>query len=186
MSNTKRKKSTRIAPNWCFVIMLVVLATVATSAVATQLKLMTPSGGSGTTSDGDTQVWLTVGQTFIGKTVPASGEIEAELGLWYMLRDSYIASPVLDIPRARNQLMRNFPNPFNPSTIVSYFLVTDADVRLEVYDLKGRRVDTLLNQHQSAGQHSLTYQPENLASGTYFVLMHAGEFRATQRIMLVK
>jgi hypothetical protein len=186
MNHSMRNPSARKAGKWPFVIMLVALACVATSAAATQVKLMTPSSGSGATGAGNSQVWLTVGQNFIGKTNPVGSETGAELGLWYLLRDTYIVSGVEDIPHTQNQLLRNFPNPFNPSTVVSYNLVAESDVRIDVFDLKGRRVDTLLDQHQSAGQHSLTYQPDNLASGTYFVVMHAGDFRATQRIMLVK
>jgi len=172
--------------NGSAVTMLVVFSLIAQPVWSTQVKLTTPSGGSGTTSSGQVQVWLTVGQGIIGKTEASSGINGAEFGLWYLLRDTQFVSPVADIPQVQNQLMRNFPNPFNPRTNINYSLVEAAEVRIEVYDLKGRRVDTLLHQHQGAGRYSLAYTPDNLASGTYFVLMRAGEFRATQRIMLVK
>ena len=56
-----------------------------------------------------------------------------------------------EIPVVRNHLFRNYPNPFNPSTRISFTLENEAKVRVEVYDLKGRRVDTLLTRSNRRG-----------------------------------
>ena len=69
---------------------------------------------------------------------------------------------------------------------IGFTLAKDSRVRVELYDLKGRKVDTLIDEAMPAGVHRFTYQPEGLASGAYVILMRAGSFRASQRMMLVK
>ncbi len=169
------------------VLLLTTLLLPAVTAWSDQVKYVAPSGGSGTTGDGTHQVRLTVGQSMIGRTTPATSPLGTELGFWALLRSTYIAAPVgIETPVMHTQLFRNYPNPFNPSTNISYSLVKPGEVRIDVYDLQGRRVDSLVREVKPAGHHSFTYQPRNLASGVYLVLMRADDFRSSQRIMLVK
>lgn len=83
-------------------------------------------------------------------------------------------------------LHSNYPNPFNPSTEIRYEVAKTAHVRITVYDIMGRQVQTLVNEVLSPGQHSVTFQSENLASGVYLYRMQAGDFAQTRRMMLVK
>ncbi len=157
----------------------------AVSASGTQVKLVTPSNGSGSLSSASYQVKLTVGQVASGQSQSVSYIMNT--GFWNMLGSTYLVAVDDGVfPGLRNQLFKNYPNPFNPSTRISFSLDAEAEVRIDLFDLKGRKVDTLLQEVRPAGPHSITYQPANLASGVYFVLMRAGSFRATQRIMLVK
>lgn len=166
---------------------LLLVALMMVPAQATQVKMMTVSGGSGMTTDGTHRLKLTLSQSVIGVTEPDPGNIGIGLGLWEILSRMYVVSAADDdVPAVSNHLFRNYPNPFNPSTRINFSLEQKATVRIELYDLRGRKVDTLLQEVKPAGAHSLTYQPRNLASGVYLVLMRAGSFRATQRIMLVK
>jgi len=66
-----------------------------------------------------------------------------------------------------------FPNPFNPSTTISYFLSEHGRVHLSVYDILGRKIMELLDEYQEAGSHSVLFQPENLTSGVYFARLTA-------------
>ncbi len=83
-------------------------------------------------------------------------------------------------------LEQNYPNPFNPSTTINYALPEARDVTLVVYDLLGRRVAMLVNQMQSSGRYSVTFDASRLASGIYFYQLRAGTFVETKKMMFVK
>ncbi|MDP6853690.1 MAG: T9SS type A sorting domain-containing protein, partial [Candidatus Marinimicrobia bacterium] len=79
-----------------------------------------------------------------------------------------------------------YPNPFNPSTNLSFGLPADADVTIQVYNLQGRVVATLAEGYMNAGYHSVTWNADNFSSGVYFVKVTAGSFSNTQKLLLVK
>ncbi len=79
-----------------------------------------------------------------------------------------------------------YPNPFNPSTTVSYSLKRATDVRLSVYNLLGQEVARLVDQPMQAGQHRLIFDGSNLASGIYFLHLNAGPLQETRKIILMK
>jgi len=79
----------------------------------------------------------------------------------------------VNLPRELN-LHQNYPNPFNPVTTISYDLPEDGIVTLKVYDILGREVRTLVNEMKSAGSHSIQFNSEGLAGGTYFLRLQAG------------
>ncbi len=83
-------------------------------------------------------------------------------------------------------LFANYPNPFNPSTTISFDVPVDSRVRLTVFDVAGRRVATLLNEPLSPGRHRVDWDARGVASGMYFVRMESGEFSATQTMTLLK
>ena len=91
----------------------------------------------------------------------------------------------LDMPQ-RYQLHHNYPNPFNPSTNINFDLPESQDVRLEVFDLLGRRVALLVDETLGTGFHSVTFDASALTSGVYFYRIQAGSFVKTQKMMLVK
>jgi flagellar hook assembly protein FlgD len=62
----------------------------------------------------------------------------------------------------------------------------DGDVSIEVYNLQGRLVESLVNRHLEAGYHSVVWNADNHASGMYFVQMVSGEYMNIQKLMLVK
>jgi hypothetical protein len=73
-------------------------------------------------------------------------------------------------------LFQNYPNPFNPTTVISYQLPTNGFMRLEIYDVLGRKIKTLVSERQSAGAHSVTFNAGGLSSGVYFYRLTAGSF----------
>ena len=83
-------------------------------------------------------------------------------------------------------LMQNFPNPFNPSTVIQYQLPINVFVTLKIYDVLGREVKTLINEHQSAGIHNITFDASNLASGIYFYRLQAGVYNDIKKLLLLK
>ncbi|MCX6639594.1 MAG: C10 family peptidase [bacterium] len=83
-------------------------------------------------------------------------------------------------------LNQNYPNPFNPTTTLHYELPAASQVTLKVYDTSGRLVTTLVNGYRQAGAHEVTFDGSRLASGVYLVRLEAGEFRAVQKMVLLK
>jgi len=88
-------------------------------------------------------------------------------------------------------LGQNYPNPFNPSTILSYSLPQAAKVRLDIYNLKGQLVKTLVNTHQEAGQHNAVWNGKDMnnrsvASGVYLYRLSNPNKTITKRMLLVK
>ena len=84
-------------------------------------------------------------------------------------------------------LKDNYPNPFNPTTTIRYALVEEENVRIEVFDILGRRVQTLVdNEQQSAGWYTVEFDGSALASGTYIYRLVAGNEIKTGKMMLVK
>ncbi|GEM_PF-1484682 len=83
-------------------------------------------------------------------------------------------------------LHQNYPNPFNPVTQISFALPYAASVRLEVYNIMGQKVTTLLDETLQAGEHSAMWDGSTVASGVYFYRLDAGEFSETRKMMLLK
>lgn len=83
-------------------------------------------------------------------------------------------------------LHQNFPNPFNPSTQISYDLAQAANVNLAVFDLLGRQVATLVNGSQQAGRYSVNFDATMLPSGMYFYRLETEQFTDIRKMMLLK
>ena len=84
-------------------------------------------------------------------------------------------------------LSQNYPNPFNPSTTIMFGLPKDGRVRLEVYNLIGQRIATLIDgEYKEAGYHEAVFNNGALGSGVYFYRLQAGNFVAVKKMMLTK
>lgn len=85
-------------------------------------------------------------------------------------------------------LAQNYPNPFNPSTLIQYDVAKAGRVTIELFNVLGQKVQTLVNENKAPGRYSVQFNAANLSSGTYFYRMTAGngEFTQTMKMMLVK
>ncbi|MCP4581435.1 MAG: T9SS type A sorting domain-containing protein [candidate division Zixibacteria bacterium] len=83
-------------------------------------------------------------------------------------------------------LAQNYPNPFNARTIINYNLPTSSDVTIDIYDLLGRKITTLVDKKQQAGSHQAVWNGEGISSGIYFYKIQAGDFVETKKMLLVK
>jgi len=84
------------------------------------------------------------------------------------------------------ELSQNYPNPFNPSTVIKFALPENSKVLLEVYNILGEKVATLINTEMKAGYHSITFDARNLTSGVYFYRIETSKFRDVKKMVLVK
>ncbi|PKD44739.1 T9SS type A sorting domain-containing protein [Rhodohalobacter barkolensis] len=86
----------------------------------------------------------------------------------------------------RTELLPNFPNPFNPSTTIQYKLSNDSNVKIDVYNSLGRRVATILDQNQQAGEYDVTFNADNFSSGIYFYRLQTSDYVRTRSMVLIK
>ena len=124
------------------------------------------------------------------KDVSVSGYFGSEL--------SYEVGPALNIESSmatngqtqlpfRHSLLLAYPNPFNPSTIIHYYIAYSEKINLVIYDLKGEKVHTLINQlEMQPGKHQILWNASEFGSGLYFIQLITGKQIYTQKIMLVK
>ncbi len=83
-------------------------------------------------------------------------------------------------------LHQNFPNPFNPSTTISFSIPNAEFVTLKIYDSVGKEVETLVNENLQAGSYKKQFNATNLASGVYFYRLQAGSYYQTNKMILIK
>ena len=97
----------------------------------------------------------------------------------------------ISILKPSNILYQNYPNPFNPETTISYQLPENSEVELAIYNLKGQKVKTLVNELLPAGQHSVVWDGKDdngksVSSGIYFYKLKTGNFEKTKKMILMK
>jgi len=83
------------------------------------------------------------------------------------------------------ELSQNFPNPFNPVTLINYQINGSSKVNLKVYDNSGKDVAVLVNEYQTAGSYSVRFNGENLSSGIYFYVLEIGGVRFETKSMVL-
>lgn len=82
-------------------------------------------------------------------------------------------------------LAQNFPNPFNPNTVIAYHLPMAGPVQLDIYDIRGRWIDRLVHGHQGAGDYTVSFDGSRLASGVYFYRLQMAEQVQTRKMLLI-
>jgi hypothetical protein len=84
------------------------------------------------------------------------------------------------------QLNDNYPNPFNPSTIIAFSIAQNEFVEINIFNATGQKVSTLLSKNLAAGSHQVQFDGGKLASGIYYYTIQAGDFRQTKKMVLTK
>ncbi len=111
------------------------------------------------------------------------------LQIWGL--DSATGLEVPDIPLTGGALDQNSPNPFNPRTVIKYHVQSAAKVELDIVDLGGRLVRTLVSDSQPAGDYEVAWDGVDdggrmQASGTYLYVLHVGDYSTSRKLMLMK
>ncbi|MBN2829892.1 MAG: M6 family metalloprotease domain-containing protein [Candidatus Cloacimonetes bacterium] len=104
---------------------------------------------------------------------------------------NYTANDENEIPGMQTELLTNYPNPFNPETSIAYNLNTSSNVELSIYNILGKKVKTLVNSTQPAGNHNIIWNGSDdngnaLSSGVYFYKLQAGTYTKTRKMILIK
>ena len=105
---------------------------------------------------------------------------------------SYYATPTGARDELKNEipsqvrLYQNYPNPFNPSTTIKYTLPEQGRVKLSIYNLLGQEVETLFDESQEVGAHSVVWNADRFASGVYFYRLSIGKTVLTKKLVLMK
>jgi len=97
-----------------------------------------------------------------------------------------ISSNVNTVQPGEYKLNQNFPNPFNPATVISFTLPKKEFTSISVYNSLGREVNTILNSEMKAGYHEVTFNAGELSSGVYFYKLNTESFSETKSMMLLK
>ena len=103
----------------------------------------------------------------------------------WVLTGSFLEGDLSELP-SEFALLSNYPNPFNASTVISYELPTDTHVKLEVYNISGQKVATLVDSKQHSGYRSVVWDASEVSSGLYFYKLTAGDISETKRMILIK
>ena len=87
--------------------------------------------------------------------------------------------------------LQNYPNPFNPETTIFFYLSENSDIELDIYNIKGQKIKSLLSDQISAGEHSIVWDGrddsgKSVSSGIYFYKMKTGNYEKTKRMVLLK
>ena len=86
----------------------------------------------------------------------------------------------------RYALHQNYPNPFNPTTTIEYTIPRDEEVTLQVYNLLGQKIKTLVDEGQKSGTHRVVFKADNLSSGVYFYRLIAGNYTEIKRMIVIR
>ena len=85
------------------------------------------------------------------------------------------------------ELEQNYPNPFNPTSVIRFGVPNTAEVQLEVFDVLGRKVMTLINNEtKQAGRYNVQFEARNLATGMYIYRLVIGDKVLTKKMLLIK
>ena len=96
-----------------------------------------------------------------------------------------VSKDPLKIP-VQCSLFQNYPNPFNPSTKISFDIPASSDVKITVYDFLGREIETIVQQHFSAGSYDVNWNASDYSSGVYFYKLTAGDYTESKKMILLK
>jgi hypothetical protein len=126
-----------------------------------------------------------IGEPIIGKSTTITNQSFA--GFWYV----YNADLLTDVGKEEMiptvfKLEQNFPNPFNPSTIIKFAVPERSIVLIRIYDILGSEIITLVNEEMEAGWYQKNFNAQSLASGVYLFRMEAGNYVNTKKMVLLR
>ena len=138
----------------------------------------------------DVQIFSTVGIPIMG--ISTNSMIKVNSGKDYIKNNFLELGKIAGenrnepyLPKAF-KLYENYPNPFNPETIIKYEIAEYSLINITLFDILGNKIETLLSEEKPAGVYTLEFNAANLPSGIYFYRISAGPFVKTKKMMLLK
>lgn len=124
---------------------------------------------------------------------PALGSINNDMGAYggHGYYDPYVQSSGNEIPILNSNQLSNYPNPFNPSTTISFTIQNDSKINLTILNIKGQKIKTLINEHLSKGKYSIIWSGvdennQSVSSGVYLYKIVASNKESVKRMLLLK
>ncbi len=124
-------------------------------------------------------IWA-FGQHVIGYNQPLLETVGKAMGL-----STEAPSSPIEVPTTF-ALLNNYPNPFNESTIIPYYVATEENIILEVFDISGKQISILVNEQKPVGWYTARFTAGDLPSGEYFYRLSAANFSETGKMLLIK
>ncbi len=140
------------------------------------------------------QMFLDVGSAYDGMYIDnfTNEEEEERIGIFWVASESIkgviTSSPIAVEENAPTAfaVAQNSPNPFNPTTTISFTIPEADNVTIEVFNVAGQKVDTIAGEYLSAGSHSVSWDASGVSAGVYFYTVKSGEFSKTMKMTLLK
>ena len=133
-------------------------------------------------------IMLSVG--LLGRQLPGNFKDKESIsgaGFWYyFVGEQPPVNVEADKTPKEFKLKGNYPNPFNPSTTITFELPKENHVKITIYSLNGQIIDTLVNESLQEGTHSIKWQPSGLAGGIYFYSVETGSIKMSGKMLLLK
>jgi hypothetical protein len=148
------------------------------------LKSSVFGNGLGVVSGSSNAITSTLGQPFIGVTSNTSNI--HQVGFWFYVNLITGITAGDDLLPKKFELMQNYPNPFNPVTKIKYAVPKPTHVRVEIYNVLGQRVGTLVNEEKQPGYYTVDFNASSLASGFYIYRLETGGFNAVKKMIVTK
>jgi len=104
----------------------------------------------------------------------------------YKIKDKVTTNPKEPELPTKFALYQNYPNPFNPSTTIEFDIPERTNVKLIIYDILGREVETLIDKELEPGKYKVNFNAKDLPSGVYFYTLKTPEFTKTNKMLLIK
>jgi hypothetical protein len=133
---------------------------------------------------------------------PPGGELKYQIRAMYSspasvsepsntLTITFLGATDDELPVLRTELRKNYPNPFNPETVINFSLKQENQVKLEIFNVKGELIKTLVNGVMPSGQHHIIWNGTNeigkaTASGIYFYKMETDDYQSVRKMILLK
>lgn len=167
------------------IILMMILFTAEMLLSQNQIPYGVIGSGAGKVSGTTNIINFTIGEAFVGK-VSNSGNITS-MGFWNIYQQDVLTSvegeETLPI---EYKLEQNYPNPFNPSTIIKYAVAERSYVVINIYNIAGEEIVTLVNEEKDRGWYEIKFNSNGLASGIYLCRMQAGNYVSIKKMMLLK
>jgi len=123
--------------------------------------------------------------------VAAHGLADTVAGIYFIGHDS-ITGTITDVVAVEDAapdafvVSQNVPNPFNPTTTINFSLAEAGNMTVEVFNIAGQKVDTLVNGYMDSGTHSVVWDASSVSAGVYFYTVKSGDFSKTMKMTLLK
>ncbi len=144
------------------------------------------SAGFAVMTSGSVITKSSVGQMAIGEAMNSSIRVQSGFLADTTLRGIILAVNDENKLPVDYSLEQNYPNPFNPITSIQYSLSSRQQIKLTMYDMLGREVQTLVDEVKAQGTYTVKWDGKEFPSGVYFYRLTAGTFTDVRRLLLIK